>query len=231
MPAIIERGDQLVLPTGADPALERVIGYRRYWLGCDLGQNDPTGLVLIQDERIPIWEGTRQKLSERHRVIVWADYLRDTSYSAITDYIRTILTRPIIKGRVKLAIDATGLGRPFSDFLIEKQIEHAAVTITAGMVTSRKGRHHHVAKTVLLGDLANALETHHLQIAHDLPLRERIAQELESFEVKTSAAGNQILDSRASGHHADLAIAAAIALYLSNYAPQAMEVGRLEGWY
>ena len=40
--------------------------------------------------------------------------------------------------------------------------------------------------------------------------------ELESFEVKTTAAGNTILDSRATEHHADLAIAAAIALYSSN---------------
>ncbi len=100
------------------------------------------------------------------------------------------------------------------------------------MATSRKGRHHHVAKTVLLGDLANALETRQLQIAHDLPLRDRFMQELESFEVKTTAAGNQVLDaSRTYVHHADLAIAAAIALYLSNNAPQAIEVGRLAGYY
>lgn len=41
-------------------------------------------------------------------------------------------------------------------------------------------------------------------------------QEFESFEVKTKAAGNTVLDARATEHHADLAVAAAIALYLSN---------------
>ena len=50
-------------------------------------------------------------------------------------------------------------------------------------------------------------------------------QELESSEVKTTAAGNTILDARATEHHADLAIAAAIALYLSTNAPQTIEVG------
>ena len=84
------------------------------------------------------------------------------------------------------------------------------------MATSQKGRHPHLAKTILLGDLANAPETRHLQIAHDLPLRGRIQQELEAFEMKTTAAGNTVLDARAAEHHADLAITAAIALYLSN---------------
>lgn len=65
--------------------------------------------------------------------------------------------------------------------------------------------------------VANALEARHLQIAYDLPLRDRFMQELELFEVKTTTAGNQVLDaSRTDGHHADLAIAAAIALYNSN---------------
>ena len=42
--------------------------------------------------------------------------------------------------------------------------------------------------------------------------------ELGAFEVKTTAAGNQVLDaSRSEGTgHADLAVAAAIALYHSN---------------
>lgn len=215
---MIERDDgTLCLPTRGDPSYERAIGYRRYWLGVDLGQvNDPSAFVLIRDERIPYWDRNRQRLGERQRAIVWADFVRDTSYSAISDYIRTILTRPAIRGRVKLAIDATGVGRAFSDFLAEKQIEHVAVTITAGAATSRKGRYHNVAKNVLLGDLANGLETKKVIVAHDLPLRERFMQELESFEVKTTAAGNTVLDARATEHHADLVVAAAIALYHSN---------------
>ncbi len=115
--------------------------------------------------------------------------------------------------------------------LIEKQLAQAAITITAGTAVSRKDRHHHVAKTVLLGDLANALETHHLQIAHDLLPRDRFMQELESFEVKTTAAGNTVLDARATEHHADLAVAAAIALYLSKVGAGFTGEGRLAGYW
>lgn len=231
---MIEREDgTLVLPTNHDPAHERVLGYKRYWLGVDLGQNDPTGLVLIQDERIPFWEGNKQKLGERRRAIVWADYLTDTSYAAILSYIQQLMTRPAIKGRVKLAIDATGLGRPFSDFLTDHQMSHVAVQITAGAATSRKGRLHNVSKVLLLGDLANALETHHLQIAHDLPLNDRLQQELESLEVKTTSAGNQVLDaSRSEGTgHADLAVATAIALYHSNVGAGFIGEDQLAGYW
>ena len=57
---MIERPDgTLVLPTHGDPAHERVEGYRRYWLGCDLGRNDPSALVLLSDEQVPHWEGHR----------------------------------------------------------------------------------------------------------------------------------------------------------------------------
>jgi len=102
-----------------------------------------------------------------------------------------------------------------------------------GKITLSKGRHHHVAKTVLLGDLANALETRQLQIAHDLPLRDRFMAELESFEVKTTAAGNQVLDASRSGGtgHADLAIAAAIALYYSNNGPGFVGEATIKGYW
>ena len=104
-------------------------GARRYWLSVDLGQViDPSAFVLIRDERIPFWDRNRQRLNERQRAIVWADFVKDASYSVIAQYIRTILTRAASRGRVKLAIDATGVGRAYSDFLMEKQIEHAAVT-------------------------------------------------------------------------------------------------------
>lgn len=83
----------------------------------------------------------------------------------------------------------------------------------------------------LLGDLANGLETKKVIVAHHLPLRDRFMQELESFEVKTTAAGNTVLDARATEHHADLAVAAALALYLSNNKSQGIEVRTLAGLY
>lgn len=90
-----------------------------------------------------------------------------------------------------------------------------------------------VAKNILLGDLANALETGKLVIAHNLPLKDRLQRELESFEVKVTPAGNPVVDASrsASAGHADLAIAAALALYHSNNAPQAFVEVPISGYW
>ena len=57
-------------------------------------------------------------------------------------------------------------------------------------------------------------------------------QELESFEVKTTSVGNQVLDARRTDHsHADLAIAAAIALYVSSTITIFDHEGVLAGWW
>ncbi len=56
--------------------------------------------------------------------------------------------------------------------------------------------------------------------------------ELEAFEVKTTAAGNQVLDAkRTDDTHSDLAIAAAIALYASSQAYIGSHVGQLAGYW
>ena len=55
----IYQGDRVILPTGSDPAIERVPGHHRYHIGLDLGQNDPTAIVIIADKRLPEWASTR----------------------------------------------------------------------------------------------------------------------------------------------------------------------------
>ena len=226
---IIERDDgTLVLPIHSDPVRKRAVGYRRYWLGLDLGRNDPSALVLIRDEQIPEWGQYDQELGERQRSIVWTDRIRDTAYTDIVDYVQRIMTRPAIARRVNLAIDATGLGGPFSDFLTARQIPHAAITITGGEATSRKGHVHHVAKNALIGGLANAMEQRHLTVAHDLPECDQLKAEFAAIEVKVTTAGNSVLVASAADHHSDLAIAAALAWYHSGNAPGRISVSTVK---
>jgi len=76
-----------------------------------------------------------------------------------------------------------------------------------------------VGKTDLPGVLANHLETGGLTVAHDLPMRDQLIADLSALEIKITNAGNQVLDAkRKDGSHSDLAIAAAIALLVSNQA-------------
>lgn len=97
-------------------------------------------------------------------------------------------------------------------FNVTKQ--RIAVTMTAGASLSRKGRDVTVAKTLLLENLAVGLETGALTIAHDLPGKQDLLNEVASFELASTSAGNLVLQGGGKGHHADRAISLALA-YLS----------------
>lgn len=225
----------VVLPTGNDPAVERVQGWSRYWLGVDLAQaQDNTALVCVHDECLPMWGGgSRQVLGPRRRTVVFADKFKGVSYPDVVSHvIRTMLKEPL-RGRCRLVIDASSLGRVVSDLLHEQRIEHDAIQMTVGQNWTRKDRYVNVGKMLLLETLSLLFATGDLTFAHDLPLREDILAELETFQLEMTAAGNQIITQGKSGsHHGDLAISLAAACFASEHLlPGFTGVGQLENWY
>jgi len=221
----------VVLKANADPAIVRVSGHSRYYLGLDLGRNDPSALVLIHDEQLPAWVSTtQQRLTARRRAVVWADRIADTNYTDLARHVATVLAKSPLQGRTQLVVDATGLGQPFCDVLTEGGIDHYAVTMTAGQNWSRKGRKVSVAKNVLLENLATGFETGVIEIAKDLPLKDQLLLEVSSFELATTPAGNLILSGGGKGHHADMAIALALAWFASEHlSPRAYGQRRVVG--
>lgn len=224
--------DVVTLKAGPDPAVERVRGHHRFHIGLDLGQNDPSAVVIIEDRQFPVWsESGRQILGERSRSVVYADRITDTRYPALAYHVQSLMQRGPLKDRCSLTIDATGGGRVFGEVLSEWNIDHTRVQMTGGMVATKKGLYHNVSKTLLITDLATAIENRHLTIAADLPLRTDFIRELESVQVKITAAGNQVLDAGSSDHHADMMVACALAYYRSDLFRGFVGEGRLEGWY
>jgi phage FluMu gp28-like protein len=224
----------VVLPTGNDPAVQAVKGFSRYWLGVDLAQaQDNTALVCVHDERLPSWNGGRQVLGPRQRTIVFADKFKGVSYPDVVSHvIRTLIKEPL-RGRTRLVIDASGLGRVVSDLLFEQGVEHHAIQMTVGQKWVTKDRYVNVGKTLLLETLSVLFATGDLTFAHNLPLREDILAELETFQLETTAAGNQVITQGKSGaHHGDLAIALAAACFASEHLlPGFTGVGQIENWF
>lgn len=220
------------LRAGPDPAIERVTGFDRFFMGLDLGRNDPSAIVIVRDTCLPEWEdGYRQRLGDRTRTVVYADRIRATAYTDIAAHVAQVLAKPDLHDRTTLCVDATGLGGPFCDVLTEGGIDHYAMTMTAGAAWSRKGHRVSVSKNVLLETLAGGFETGALQIAHDLPLRSQLMAEIASFELASTAAGNLVLQGGGKGHHADMAIATSLAFFASeNLIAGFTGVGRLDGW-
>jgi len=233
MTYLIQPDGTAILKAGADPAIERVQGFSKYWLGVDLAQaQDNTALVVVHDEQLPVWAGpNRQALGPRQRTIVFADKFRGVSYPDIVNHVLRTMAREPLRGRTKLIIDGSGLGRVVSDLLWEQKVDHLAMQMVAGQNWQRKGRYVNVGKTFLLETLSTLFASGQLEFAEDLPLREDIVAELETFQLEMTAAGNQVIVQGKSGsHHGDLAIALAGAAFASEYLkPGVVGVGQLQG--
>lgn len=228
---LIYQGDQVSLPTGNDPGIQRIIGHHRFHIGLDLGQHDPSGVVIIEDRQLPILTDHGARLDKRRRSIVYADRIQDTRYIEIARHVAALTQRSSIAGRWTLTVDATGVGRAFVEVLSELGIAHLPVQMVGGTSITRAGRFTNVGKNLLITSLAGAFETQQLTIAADLPSRSELLVELESFQVKFSAAGNQIFDGGGDGHHADMVIAACLAWFRSEQSSGFLGEGQLEGWF
>jgi hypothetical protein len=224
-------GEAVRLRTGNDPAIPRIQGHLRYIVAADLGSaKDPTGITVIEDRQIPMFEGA-WRLGPRQRTLVWADRLREHRYTEIVDHLSALLRREPMAGRARLAIDASGVGRGVSDTLDLARIPHVAVQMTAGSSVRQVGKYHNVSKQVLITDLATALETGGLKMAADLRMREELLIELESFQTRASASGVQVLDAGGADNHADMAVSLAIGWFASEQLGGFVGEGQLEGWF
>ena len=224
-------GETVRLCTGNDPAIPRLQGHLRYIVAADLGSaKDPTGITIIEDRQIPVFQGA-WRLGPRQRTLVWADRLRQHRYTEIVDHLSSLLRREPMAGRVRLAIDASGVGRGVSDTLDLAGIRHVAVQMTAGSSVRRAGKFHNVSKQILITDLATALETGGLKIATDLLMREELLMELESFQTRTSTSGVQVLDAGGANNHADMAVSLAIGWFASDQLGGFVGEGHLENWF
>lgn len=71
-----------------------------------------------------------------------------------------------------------------------------------------------------------------LTITHDLPLRTELMTEITSFELTTPQAGSLVLQGGGRGHHADMAVALALAWFASErLADGVVQEVRLANWY
>lgn len=229
----LPNGD-VVTETNNDPAIPRVTGYVRYWVGADLGQaNDFSSVVVIKDQALPIFDDSRIILGQRERTVVYADKFKGVSYVDVVDHLIKLRNAPPFGGVSELVIDGTSIGRVVSDMLWDQSVPHSAVQMTGGQEWRRSGRYVNASKTLMIENLAVLFAAGELKFAHDLQLRKEIEEDLASFTTQTTAAGNQIItQSRNGSGHGDLGIGLVVAAFASQYlALQNIKVSRLVGMY
>lgn len=85
----------------------------------------------------------------------------------------------------------------------------------------------------MIETLSVAFQTGELAFANGLPLRKAIQDDLATFQLTTTAAGNQIItQGRTSAGHGDLGISLAIGAFASKYlTPRTIGLHQLRGAY
>lgn len=225
---------RVVNETNQDPAIPRVTGHQHYWVAADLGQaNDFTAVTVIKDEALPIVDGSKIIVGPRERSIVYADRFRGVSYVDVCDHLIRLRNAPPFGGKSELVIDGTSLGRVVSDMLWDEGVDHHAVQMTGGQSWKKQGaRYVNAGKTFMIENLSVLFASGDFTFAHDLPLRKEIEEDLASFSLQTTAAGNQIItQSRSAGGHGDLGISVIVGAFASQYLnAKTVTTHKLVGW-
>src|SRR5262249_38803886 len=182
----------------------------RYYIGLDLGQSkDFTAMAILQ--------AFGEKKSER---IFHARHLQryelGTPYPTIVASVAQMLKRePLSESKPTLAVDGTGVGAAVVD-LFRKEKFNASfrpIIITGGDQVTREGGVTRVPKRDLVGVTQVALQTSRLKVSAELPEAATLVSELQSFQVRITAAANDTYGAWREGTHDDLVLAVSMALW------------------
>lgn len=182
---------------------------RSFVAGLDLGQSqDYSALAIVETgPAVP------DRIFDVRHLQRWP---LGTRYPAIVDDVAALLAAPEVRGRVRLAIDATGVGaavvdlfrgprqppRTWSGNWVTGEVTHAspppppppipapihAITISGGSAVTREGRNVSVPKRDLVGAVVAPLQSGRLRIAPELPEAATLTRELRDFRAKISLA-------------------------------------------
>lgn len=195
-----------------------------YTIGLDLGQaRDYTAAVIVErlhtvtNELRERADGTSYYVTQDHwhvRHIQRFDL--GTPYPAVVAQIGELLSRKELRYSTVLRIDATGVGRAVMDmfretYLNEKMGDFRPQPITISAGSSRSGNS--VPKTDLVAGIQIPLQEGPLKISEDIPLADKLRQELSDFRVKISASGNDMYEAVRESAHDDLVLALAMAVF------------------
>jgi hypothetical protein len=135
------------------------------------------------------------------------------------DEVDGILRRPQLRGKCDLVIDATGVGRPVVNLFEQRGLHPIGITIMGGTEVIHEDREWKVPKRDLVSAVQVGLQSRTLRVARDLAEAEMLVTELLNFQVKITAAANEIYGAWRDGTHDDLVLAVALTCWWVSVAP------------
>ncbi len=177
-----------------------------YHIGLDLGQaSDYTAIAIV--EKTGEHGDTGAPLNVRHL----QRYPLGTTYPAIVEAVAGIVSR--LPDGARLAVDATGVGRPVVDLLRTAGLRPIAVTVTGGDTATNEGTNWKIPKRELVTGVQVALQQGRLRIARALPEAETLIRELTNYKVTISDTGHDSYGAWRESDHDDLVFAVGLAVW------------------
>jgi hypothetical protein len=206
-----------------------------FFIGLDLGQRqDHTAIAVV--ERLDAAEyrfdwmryGQREESrTVRHDVRRLERMRLGTPYGRVVERVRELAAHPAVAVRCSVVVDATGVGGPVVERLMEAGLpcDLIPVTITGAGEASRRGLGWSVPKADLMTGLQVMLQEGELRVARELPLASELRRELLQIRAEAGASGRMRYGAFGSGQHDDLVLAVALACWRSRR-PAVGEMGR-----
>lgn len=203
----------------------------KFLISCDLAQShDYTAIAVFERERVLDAAGVRVR--DAHGDVWNLDLVlirrvpRHTPYPEIVALLATIRARLRPRGgRPVLAVDATGVGAPVVDMILDSPLDGNSaihpVLITAGRHVTRATWGAtlrpcwHVPKADLVAALHREGGLGRFRVARGLEHEDLLRQELLGFQTRTSAAGNEQFGTWREHDHDDLVLATALGIWAS----------------
>jgi hypothetical protein len=182
-----------------------------YTIGLDLGKKrDPTALALLESD----FSTGERRLRGLHR------FPLGTPYGDLPTLLEPRLSNPPLAKRVRLAIDASGIGAPIVEQMRRQlpAIDIYAITITAGHNVSGNRRNPNVPKQDLIATTIVTFEQGLLRIAPEMRETQNLTDELLSFRRASTEHDHETYNAE-YGQHDDLVLALSLALWLDEERP------------
>ncbi len=185
---------------------------RRFYVGLDLGQRrDYTALVVLEKIVKPLWGdewlyARRGETSSTRLMVRMIEKIRlATPYPDIVEWVRDIVSHREMQKRVTLTVDATGVGAPVVDLL--RRANLGSCNLVPITITGSAGNYNPVTgsvpRTQLLTNLQLQIQQDKIEIANGCSHVDALKKELRHVH----------LEGTAHGHHDDLTIALALAVW------------------
>ena len=186
----------------------------------------PTALAILEQEVIDMQPFRKERelrslsLRHLHRFPLDAP-LADIGAEA-AKLIASLEKDEQAKGGTDFLIDITGTGRPAGEVMRKGDLDPIFVTITGGSKESETApRDWNLSKNDLVGGLQVFFEDKRFRMAKEMPLVEKLVDELHTFSLKQSAVRSNDPESWRERPDDDLVFAVAIAAWWANrYLPK-----------